>query len=182
MRRVPARTAMPRAAIVARPLRLRGVEFRLLHDIEDIESLTAERIGRSGPGIGRDQIRLFGARNGVRRILAIAAAASPAASPRAPAIGVFVRPLPRRGPRRGPGTRPRRRPGPRFRFGFGPLRRRRLSPRVFRPSRRCFVLATTPPPTATATVATFGGFAALLGVLTGDRLVGGIGLRLGGFV
>ena len=44
----------------------------LLHDIEDVERLAAERIGRRGAGVDRRQIGLIGAGGGMRRDLGLA--------------------------------------------------------------------------------------------------------------
>ena len=63
----------------------------LIHHVEDVERLPAERIGRRRPGIDRRQIGLIGAWFGVRRHLAIAVGPPPApAATTAPAGTMLV--------------------------------------------------------------------------------------------
>jgi len=74
MRGLPSGTATLLMPARGRPVRRGGIQFGLLHDVEDIEDVaTAEWIRWCRARIGRHQVWLFGARRCQRRYVAIPA-------------------------------------------------------------------------------------------------------------
>ena len=188
MRRLPAGAARLATPSGRRPGDRSGIQFGLLHDVEDVEHMAAaERVGGRRASVNRHQVGLLRPRHTERRQVAVAPAAAPSATARPAARVVVIRR--RCGGRFGD----RRRPGVKMGLGGHLLERQIRSGGTTRgnptgggktPGRglavrgAAVILAATPPAAATAAATAFG-LAAFLGIFDGAGGHRGVGVLIG---